>query len=100
MSELLAPIGAEPKVRDEQVEQSIDSTLREPVFISEQEVLFATAAAAVPLQPVRRRWADGVVAVVRAMLTWSPDAPREGRHYAPRNDFLESSRMAREMDRL
>jgi hypothetical protein len=99
MSELLAPTGAEPKAGDEQVEQSIDSTLREPVFISEQEVLFATAAA-VPVQPARRRWADGIVAVVRAMLTWSPDAPREGRHYAPRNDFLESSRMAREMDRL
>ena len=97
MSELLAPIGAKPEVKDEQVEQSIDSTLREPVFISEQEVLFATAAA---VHPVRRRWTDGVVAVVRAMLTWSPDAPRERRQYAARNDFLENSRMAREMDRL
>ena len=97
MSELLAPIGAKPKIKDDQVEQSIDSTLREPVLISEQQVLFATAAA---VHPVRRRWADRVVAVVTAMLTWSPDAPRERRHYAARNDFLESSRMAREMDRL
>lgn len=99
MSELLAPIGAEPKVKDKQVEQSIDSTVREPVLISEQQVLFATAAA-VPLHPVRRRWAHGVVAAVRAMFTSSTDAPRERRHYAARNEFLESSRMAREMDRL
>lgn len=97
MSELLAPIGATQEIKDEPVEQSIDSTVREPVLITEQQVLFATAAA---VQPVRRRWIQGVGAAVRAMFTSSTDAPRERKHYPARNDFLESSRMAREMYRL
>lgn len=99
MSELLAPNGAEPKFDDQQVEPSIDSTVREPVLITEQEVVFATAAA-VPLHPVRRGWAGVVGAAVRAMFTSSTDAPRTRRHYPGRNDYLESSRMAREMYRL
>ena len=99
MSELLAPVGAEQKFEDVRVEPTIDSTVREPVLITEQQVLFATAAA-VPLQPVRRGWAAAVGAAVRAMFTSSTDAPRERRHYPARHDFLESSRMAREMYRL
>ena len=99
MSELLAPIGAKPKVKDKQAEQSTAATLPEPVLISEQEVLFATAAA-VRVHPLRRRWMQGVGAAVRAMFASSTDAPREWRHYPARNEFLESSRMAREMYRL
>jgi hypothetical protein len=99
MSELLTPVGAEQKFNDEHVEPSIDSTVREPVLITEQQVLFATAAA-VPLQPVRREWTRAIGAGVRAIFTSSTDAPRERKHYPARNDFLESSRMAREMYRL
>lgn len=95
MSELLAPIGATQETTDEPVEQSIDSTVAEPVLITEQEVLFATAAA-VSVQPQRRSWTRAIVAAVRAMVTWEPADLRRQRP----NDFLEDSRMAREMYRL
>jgi hypothetical protein len=95
MSELLAPVGAEQKFEEEQVEQSIESTVGESVLITEQQVLFATAAA-VGVEPVRRSWTQVIVAALRAMVTWEPADLRRQRP----NDFLESSRMAREMYRL
>jgi hypothetical protein len=101
MSELLAPFGAPQAIADEIAEPTADSTaVHTPVLITEQEVRFATAAA-VPLQPTKagRRW-TGVIGAVRAMFVSSTDQPRERRHYPPRNDFLESSRMSREMYRL
>jgi hypothetical protein len=105
MSELLAPLGASPDVTDEPADpaQSADAAevTRTPVLITEHEVMLATAAA-VPLQParVRPRWADVIGAAVRAMVASSTAEPRKRRHYPPRNDYLESSRMAREMHRL
>ncbi|HET6734878.1 hypothetical protein [Mycobacterium sp.] len=98
MSELLAPFGAPQEIADE---PSVDSpAVPTSVLITEQEVMFATAAA-VPLQPAKagRRWTD-VIGAVRAMFVSSTDQPRERRHYPPRNDYLESSRMSREMHRL
>ena len=61
MSELLAPLGASP----EGVEHdAAEASPRMPVLITEQQVLFATAAA-VPLQPARtsRRWAEAARAI-------------------------------------
>jgi len=54
MSELRAPFGAESGA----VEESGAALPRNPVLITEQRVLFATAAA-MPLQPAKsaRRWA-------------------------------------------
>ena len=74
------------------------------VLITEQQVLFATAAA-LPLRPAKtgRRWAEAVAiaASVRAAFVTSGDeAQPKRRHYPARNDFLEDSRMAREMFRL
>ena len=96
MSELRVPFGEPPDVIDESAEPL---TIRTPVLITEQEVLFATAAA-VALQPARRRWTAIIGAALRAMFTSSTAEPRERRHYPARNDYLESSRMAREMHRL
>jgi hypothetical protein len=104
MSELLAPFGAPP----EAVEQPADiaeAAPRTPVLITEQQVLFATAAA-VPLQPSKtgRRWVEAVRAIgasLRAAVATSSNEDRpKRRHYPARNDFLEDSRMAREMMRL
>jgi hypothetical protein len=100
MSELLAPFGAPPDVD----EQSAAET-RTPVLITEKQVLFATAAA-VPLQPAKtgRRWTEAVRAVgvsLKAAFATSSNGDRpKRRHYPARNDFLEDSRMAREMLRL
>ena len=95
MSELLTPVGGTQEIDEEQVEQSIESAVDQSVLITEQQVLFATAAA-VGAQPVRRSWTHAIVAALRAMVTWEPADLRGQRP----NDFLESSRMAREMYRL
>jgi len=103
MTELLAPFAVAPEV----VEQPADITEspRTPVLITEQQVLFATAAA-VPLQPAKtsRRLTEvmrGIGASVRAaFVTSSDEAQPMRRHYPSRNDYLEDSRMSREMLRL
>ena len=73
------------------------------VLITEQQVLFSTAAAALP-PATTRRWTEAVRAVtasVRAAFVTSRDEARpKRRHYPPRTDYLEDSRMAREMYRL
>ena len=103
MSELLAPFGASPEVVQEPAE--VVEAPRAPVLITEQEVLFATAAG-VPLRPDKtgRRWADAVRALgasVTALFErFGDDARPKPRHYPPRNDYLEDSRMRREMLRL
>jgi hypothetical protein len=110
MSELLTPFGIPPDAIEEPtgdlevtpaVPEATEPVTRTPVMITEQEVVFATAAA-VPLQPARpgRRWTDVVGAALRLMFTTRTAEPRPRRHYPPRNDYLESSRMAREMHRL
>jgi hypothetical protein len=75
------------------------------VLITEQQVLFATAAA-VPLQPAktRRRLVEAARAIGAssraAFVTSSNEAQPKRRHDPSRNDFLEDSRMSREMLRL
>ena len=101
MSELLTPLGASPEVTDEPARSAEAAEVtRTPVMITEHEVMLATAAA-VPLHPakVRGRWTDVIGVAVRAIFGSSSE-PRKRRHYPSRNDYLESSRMAREMHRL
>ncbi|MGX9792099.1 hypothetical protein [Mycobacterium sp. MMS18-G62] len=107
MSELLAPFGAPPEVVEEP-DATAPATVapagvtHEPVVITEQQVLFATAAA-VPLQPTKTRgWFSRLVgSIVASGSVASDDEGRvKPRHYPPRHDFLEDARMAREMHRL
>src|ERR1700742_2064930 len=67
-----------------------------PAFISVQEVAFSTAAA-VSSRPttISRRVIDAIRVVGAAL-----QRDRARRHYPPRSNYLEESRMAREMDRL
>jgi hypothetical protein len=78
------------------VEQPADATL-----ITEQQVLFASAAALAPAPaPATHRSVVGEFAsTVRAMFTHEAK-PRERKHYPQRFTYLESSAMSREMDRL
>jgi hypothetical protein len=104
MSELLAPLGAPPEVV-EQLADVTEAAPRTPVLITERQVMFATAAA-VPLQPAKigRRWIEAVRALGAglraAVVTSSNDARPNPQHGPARNDYLEDSRMAREMFRL
>ncbi len=73
------------------VEQSKDTS----ALITEQQVLFSSAAALAPAPA--RRW--NVAAAVREMFA-RPEKPRATRHYPQRFSYLESSALSREMDRL
>jgi hypothetical protein len=72
-----------------------DGTSHAPVFITQQEVVFSTAAA-ISSRPasISRRLIDAARVVGAAV-----HRPPARRHY-PQRSHLEQSRMAREMDRL
>ena len=72
-----------------------DGVSHAPVFITEQEVVFSTAAV-LPPRPasISRRLVDAIRGVGGAL---RPPPPK--RHYPQRLSYLEHSRMAREMDR-
>ena len=96
MTELLAPFGSLPDA----AKPPAGVHAAPPVLITEQQVLFATAAA-MPLQPAKTSWIDAVRTVLlAAFVTSSNDERPKRRHYPPRSDYLEDSRMAREMTRL
>lgn len=69
-----------------------------PVLITEQEVMLGTAAAVpLPRTGIGRRFAQALQRILAASLP----SPRPQRpHYPARRDWLEDSRMAREMLRL
>ena len=73
-----------------------DGMSHAPVFISQQQVVFSTAAARSSRPAsISRRLIDAIRGVSAAL--YRPPAQR---HYLSRNSYLEHSRMAREMDRL
>ncbi|MBV8177286.1 MAG: hypothetical protein JO045_00485 [Mycobacterium sp.] len=71
-------------------------TSHAPVFITQQEVVFSTAAA-LSSRPatISRRLIDAIRVVGAALYR-----PPERRHFPQRVNYFEQSRMAREMDRL
>jgi hypothetical protein len=81
---------------------SVTSSTETQALITEQHVLFSTAAA-VALPPAKtRRWSDTVSAVgaaLRAMFAASEKPPAR-QHYPKRHVWLDNALMSREMDRL
>jgi hypothetical protein len=81
------------------VEQSTDTA----ALITEQQVLFSSAAALAPspaVAPARRRnVANELATSVRALFT-RPEKSRAPKHHPQRFTYLEQSAMSREMDRL
>jgi hypothetical protein len=75
---------------------ALETEAQPPVLITEQEVVFGTAAAVRPRSiPITRRM-DGVLRAVATALRPPPPRP----HYARRAYYLEYAAMSREMDRL
>jgi hypothetical protein len=90
--------------RDDSDGMSLLTTVTSPTetpLISEQQLLFSTAAA-VALPPARtHRWSDTVHAVAAAVGTWVATAAKPPKPIHPkRRVWLENALMAREMDRL
>jgi hypothetical protein len=78
------------------VEQTADTA----ALITEQQVLFSSAATLAPGKT--RGWSNPVPAAavaVRAMFT-RPEKPRARRHYPQRFGYIENAAMSRAMDRL
>ena len=77
-------------------------TSTDTALITEQQVLFSTAAA-VALPPAKtRRWSDAVHAAASAVGSWIANAakPPSKPVYPKRYAWLENASMSREMDRL
>ena len=73
-----------------------DGMSHAPAFITQQEIVFSTAAArSSPPASISRRLIDAIRVVGAAV-----HRPPARRHYRPRSSYLELSRMARELDRL
>jgi hypothetical protein len=90
--------------RDESLETSPVTSVAsstETALITEQQVLFSTAAA-VALPPARtRRISDAVPAIASAVGSWVASAARPPKPvYPKRHVWLENALMSREMDRL
>jgi hypothetical protein len=81
------------------VEPVTEEVTQTPVLITEQEVVFSTAAAA-RIRPAKTR--RGLFAVLRGIYVDSmANAEEPRRHYPPRRDsVLEHAAMARDMHRL
>jgi hypothetical protein len=81
---------------------SVPTATETQALITEQQVLFSTAAS-VALPPAKtRRWSDTVRVVsgaLRAMFAASEKPPAR-KHYPKRYGYLENALMSREMDRL
>ncbi|MGB6761851.1 hypothetical protein [Mycobacterium sp.] len=75
--------------------QALETEAQPPVLITEQEVVFGTAAAVRPRSIPTTRRMTGVLRVVGAALR-PPPRPQ----YARRAAYLERAAMSREMDRL
>jgi hypothetical protein len=73
-----------------------DGMSHAPVLVTEREVLFSASASASP-RPASssQKLSDAIRVVVAGMRL-----PAARRHYPRRSDYLELSRMAREMERL
>ncbi len=97
MSQQLTASTATPDViQDTQPTSAKDKVSHAPVFITQQEVVFSTAAATLSRRASTLRRLIGAIGIVGASL----HLPPARRHYPQRSSYLELSRMAREMDRL
>ena len=77
------------------VEKSTDTA----ALITEQQVLFSSAAALAPAPARHRNVAYELASTVRAMFA-RPEKSHAPRHYPQRFAYLEQSAMSRAMDRL
>src|SRR5258707_1172314 len=78
----------------------VTSSTETHALITEQQVLFSTAAALPPAKT--RRWSDAVRAVGTAFRATfaASEKPTARQHYPKRHDWLDNALMSREMDRL
>lgn len=79
--------------------RSVEKSTDTAALITEQQVLFASAAALAPAPARHRNVAHELASTVRAMFA-RPEKSHATKHYPQRFGYLEQSAMSREMDRL
>ena len=75
------------------------TTVGETTLITEQQVMFSTAAA-VQLPATTRRWTDVIGSFVAALRAAAGPPEPVRRHHSERYAYLQTALMAREMERL
>ena len=87
--------------RREKLATSQQASTGTQTLITEQQVLFNTAAAVALPPATTRRWSDIVFAMTSAMGNWLASAARPPKPvYPKRHLWIENALMSREMDRL
>lgn len=101
MTDLATTFSPEHEDRREKSPVTSVTVSAEATLITEQQVLFSTAAA-VALPPAKtRRFSDAVHAVASAVGGWVASAAQPPEPlYPKRHVWLENALMSREMDRL
>ena len=95
---------APPMESSSELEPAVEPVSAPPILITEQEVVFSTAAA-VGVQPTTIPWRVRATRFIAAGSRWifrtsTADARPKQRYYPRRYSYLEHARMARELDRL
>ena len=102
MTDMATTSGPELEESREKLVTSQPTSTETQALITEQQVLFSSAAA-VALPPAKtRRWTDTIHAIsgaLRAMFA-ATEKPPARRHYPKRHAWMDNALMAREMDRL
>jgi hypothetical protein len=85
----------------EKLVSSQQTSTETQTLITEQQVLFSTAAAVALPARKTRGWSDTVVALATAVGSWVTSAAKPPKPvYPKRHVWLENALMSREMDRL
>ena len=102
MTDMATTSGPELEESREKLVTSQPTSTETQALITEQQVLFSTAAA-VALPPAKtRRWTDTIHAISGALrgMFAATEKPPARQHYPKRHDWMDNALMAREMDRL
>jgi hypothetical protein len=102
MTDMATTYNPEREESHERLVTSQPTSTETQALITEQQVLFSTAAAVALPAAKTRRWSDTVSAVgtaLRAMFAASEKRPAR-QHYPQRHVWMENALMSREMDRL
>ena len=82
------------------IEAAPAPAVAEPTLITEQQVMFSTAAAVAPQPVTTRRWTDVIGSFVAALRVAAGPPEPVRRHHSERYAYLQNALMSREMDRL
>jgi len=101
MTEMATTYHLELDESREKLVSSPQTSTGQQTLITEQQVLFSTAAAVALPRTKTRGWSDAIVSLVAGVGSWLASAAQPPKPvYPKRHVWLENALIAREMDRL